>query len=413
MFFRQVTQIRWLFIAACILGISACSTLPRNPVPSELIYSADIEGMEGMRAWGGIVSESFQADIVEAFRQEPGEEFATDENGLRIYDSLLLSGGGANGAFGAGVLFGWSESGTRPVFKLVSGVSTGALIAPFAFLGPDYDEELSQVFTSVDSDDIIERYSLWTILSNSESLGSMAPLARIIDASFDAEFLHAVAEQHNRGHRLYIGTYNMDAQRLVVWNMGLIANSEHPEAPTLFRQVVLASASIPIAFPPVLMEVTAGGKTYDEMHVDGGLAAQVFFYGGVVSAGDAARTALGIDAGKFGQTGTIYVVRNGQFFPAPIQVERKLADITENTVSAMIRSSAKGDMYRIQTYATSNNFKVKYISIPEDFESESEEAFDSAEMNRLFDLGYEMVKSNGSWKSGLPGVIPGGKPNTP
>ena len=161
------------------------------------------------------------------------------------------------------------------------------------------------------------------------------------------------------------------------------------------------------------MEVTAGGQSYDEMHVDGGLAAQVFFYGGVVSAGEAAKKAIGIEAGEFGQSGTIYVVRNGQFYPAPVQVERKLADITENTVSAMIRSSAKGDMYRIYAYAKSNNFDVKYIFIPQDFESESKEAFDPEEMNRLFDLGNEMAKNPEAWNTGLPGVIPGDSTNTP
>jgi predicted patatin/cPLA2 family phospholipase len=355
-------------------------------------------------AWGGVHSESFQVDIAEAYLQEEPGTFAKDENGLPIYNSLALSGGGANGAFGAGFLAGWSEGDSRPRFKLVSGVSTGALIAPFAFLGADYDDELEAVFTSIDSEDIFARYSLFKLLSKPESLGSMAPLQKLITENFNTDFIQAVASKHNAGFRLYIGTYHMDAQRLVVWNMGKIANSPNPGAGDLFRKVILASASIPIVFPPVLVEVEVDGQKFDEMHVDGGLAAQLFFYGGVIDLDAAAKQVLGGEEGIYGQSGTLYIVRNGKFLPEPVQIDRKLGEITAQTVDAMIRSSAKGDLYRLVSFANNGNFDLQYVAIPQDYISHSTEAFDSQEMRRLFDLGYEMGLSGLAWQSDIPGV---------
>lgn len=282
LYWELVVMFRIIVLACFCLVIMACASLPREPVPVDRVFDAKIAGMPNVRAWGGIMSQDFQSDLVESHRQESPGQFPLDEHGLPIYDALALSGGGASGAYGAGYLNGWTTTGSRPDFKLVTGISTGALTAPMAFLGPEYDAQLKAVFTSVETDNILKVFNPIRIIYRNESIASTGPLEELIDANYDEDFIRKVAARHNQGYRLYIGTHHMDAQRLVVWNMGLIANSGHPDAVKLFRKVVLASASIPIAFPPVMIESEVDGESYDEMHVDGGISVQVFFYAGTV-----------------------------------------------------------------------------------------------------------------------------------
>jgi predicted acylesterase/phospholipase RssA len=238
-----------VFLALVFLGSAGCSLL-RNPVPTELMADADLVAIKGVRGWGGEYSRQLQEDMVKSVRQQREGDFPLTADGSTSYTALALSGGGANGAFGAGFLCGWTEAGTRPEFKLVTGISTGALIAPAAFLGPEYDQKLRDIYTKVATEDIMDVRSFLTLLW-SESLAKIAPLQTLIERNVDQEVFEAVAEAHNRGRRLYIGTTNLDAQRFVVWNMGAIATSGHPRALELFRKVMLASASIPAAFPPV------------------------------------------------------------------------------------------------------------------------------------------------------------------
>lgn len=188
---------------------------------------------------------------------------------------LALSGGGSDGALGVGVLGGWTASGTRPEFDLVTGVSTGALTAPFAFLGPKYDPALKEVFTQSDTRDIAIMRPVRGLLGG-DSLASNAPLAKGISHYVNEEFLAEVATEHRKGRRLLIGTTNLDAERPVIWDMGAIAASRRPESLELFRTVLLASAAIPAVFPSGFIKFSADGSTYEEMHVDGGATREVF-----------------------------------------------------------------------------------------------------------------------------------------
>ena len=195
---------------------------------------------------------------------------------------LALSGGAGDGAFGAGILCGWTAAGTRPRFKLVTGISTGALIALFAFLGPEYDAKLKELYTTISDQDIYTGYGLLKLVLSrgiSEGVASTEPLARLLERLIDENMLQAIAAEHNKGRRLLVGTTQLDAQRRVIWNMGAIAASHHPDALKLFRQVLLASVSTPVAFNPVYIKVKAAGQDYDEMHVDGGVKVQVMLYG--------------------------------------------------------------------------------------------------------------------------------------
>ena len=190
---------------------------------------------------------------------------------------LAVSGGGENGAFGAGLLCGWSEQGTRPVFELVTGVSTGALTAPFAYLGSSYDPQLRAVYTELTSSSVFSKRDLTAALFD-DALTDNSPLFKTISGYLNEEMLAALAKGYEDGRLLLIGTTDLDAQQPVIWNIGAIAKSGHPRALDTIRRILLASAAIPGAFPPTMFDVTLDGKPYQEMHVDGGAFAQAFLY---------------------------------------------------------------------------------------------------------------------------------------
>ena len=359
------------------------------------------------RAWAGQPSSTLEDDLAQSFAQESAQDFPPTADGAVRYAHLALSGGGANGAFGSGFLNGWSLTGERPVFKIVTGVSTGALMAPFAFVGPPYDLALKEFYTTTSSRDIFMLGStfglLWQLLAG-EALADTRPLQAMIARHVDAELLQRVAEAHQRGRRLYIGTTNLDAPRFVVWNMGLIASSPRPEALELFRKVMLASASIPVAFPPVLfdIELAPGGPRYDEMHVDGGVGARVFLNGGVFR-GSIIRERGGL--GGVGQE-NIYVIHNGQLVPPPDPIQRSLSQIAVRVIDATGRAVAIGDLFRIQGYAQQEGGSFRWITIPEDVNMVGEEVFDPAQMQLLYELGHRMALAGEPWLTRLPGRRP-------
>ncbi len=396
---KQRRLVQSLITGLALIVLAGCSILDRNSVPIEDIRAAEIPGMPGVRAWGGQLNQTFQADLVTSVQQEPAGVFPLNDKGFPIYHGLALSGGGSNGAFGAGILNGWSKAGTRPDFKIVTGISTGSLIAPFAFLGPEYDEQLKTVFTTTHTRDILERLSLFKIL-RSDAVTNSLPLIRLIEKHFDDDFLKAVARAHNQGRRLYVGTTHMDAQSLVIWNMGAIANSGHPDALELFQKIVLASSAIPGVFPPVFFDVKLNGGRYDEMHTDGGTVTQVFFHGGVIDLGAAAHTAGRTQLDSY--SGVLYVIRNGKLGPEPRQIERSLGPISRRALSTMIKSAALNDLSCIYGSTQDSMLSFQYTAIPDDFESKAEEMFDPREMKRLFKLGYEMGLEGCAWQNTSP-----------
>ena len=387
----------------CLL-LAACGSLPRNATPAQAALDGTIPHYPDVRGWAGQTSSTLEQDLVRSFAQESQRDFPPDASGNVRYALLALSGGGANGAFGAGFLNGWSGTGTRPVFKIVTGVSTGALMAPFAFIGTDYDEALREFYTTTSSRDIFKLAStfglLWQLLAG-EALADTRPLQAMLERHVDEALLQRVAEAHQRGRRLYIGTANLDAPRFVVWNMGLIASSGRPDALTLFRKVMLASASIPVAFPPVFFEVELrpGGPRYDEMHVDGGVGARVFINGGVFR-GSAIR-----ERGGLGGAGRedIFVIHNGQLIPPPEPVPRSLSQIAARSIDASGRAAVLGDLFRIHGYAQREGGSVGWVTIPRDIVMTSEEVFDPVAMLALYEVGYRMGKAGDPWIRQPPG----------
>lgn len=383
--------------AALAATLAACAAIPRTPVPVALMPQAHVLDYPDVRAAAGRRSETMVADLARSFAQESKDDFPVGADGARLYPHLVLSGGGAYGAFGAGLLRGWTGSGKRPVFKIVTGVSTGALIAPFAFVGPDYDPMLETFYTTTSSRQIFVFRSLLQWL-RAESLADTGPLDSLIAQHVDDVLLANVARAHDAGRRLYIGTANLDSQGFIVWNMGMIASRGGPGALALFRQVMLASASIPVAFPPVMFDVVADGRRFDELHVDGGVGTRMFYTAGVFSFADVRRAATS-EPGRE----DIYIIHNGRLMSDPRITQRSLLAIASRTLESIGLSAAVGDLFRIHAVAVREDAGYHWITIPEGISLDSNEVFDPAMMSSLFQLGSRMGREGVPWRTRPPG----------
>lgn len=391
-------------LIACV-AVSACATVSRNALPFEQHSQARVAGMpENIRAFGIKRDVAFQRDFTKAI-VDGGPEAGCDEvDGNPVFCVLILSGGGGYGAFGAGVLNGWSQSGERPEFKIVTGISTGGLIAPFAFLGSDWDDELADAFRTIETDkDIFKTRGIVGILTKDSFTQTDALQARI--ASFvTPKFVEAVAVEYRKGRRLYVGTTNLDRQELTVWNLGAIANSGALNSLALFRQILLASASIPVAMPPVMFDVEVDGNPYDEMHVDGGVQAQ-FFVPLVVIDLPAAIAEAQAAGFNYQPTPRMYVIRNGKFLPGAENTKRNIAEIATRTLESMTQSMGRGDLYQIYAITKARGTDFFYIEMPESFKWESKQEFDGSEMRRLYDAGLADGLNKKSWKQVPPGLF--------
>jgi predicted acylesterase/phospholipase RssA len=299
---------------------------------------------------------------------------------------LSLSGGGDKGAFGAGLLVGWTAHGDRPKFKLVTGVSTGALTAPFAFLGPEYDAALTDVYTNIDPSKVFKKRFLPLAALMQDAMADTSPLFGTISHYINEEMLAKIAAEYEKGRLLLIQTTDLDAGLPVLWNIGAIAASGHPSAADLICRSLLASASIPAAFPPVLFDVTANGKSYQEMHVDGGAVSQAF----LISA--QSRRAHCTRKVRVPQRGLRHLYHS-QF---PSDVQRATLPIARKAVSI-------GDLYRIylEVQRAGAGFNVAYIG--DDFQAEHKEQFDQGYMRALYRFAYEKGARGYPWEHAPPG----------
>ena len=387
----------FLLLLVLLLVGQACSAPKRmEAVPSELEDKANIPGMPDVRYWTG-ESDEFFRDGVESFRREQAFLAKSGHKGpLPIAEFLAVSGGGDNGAFGAGLLVGWTAAGNRPQFKGVSGISTGALIAPFAFLGPAYDEQLKEVYTNVSPKDILKRRSIISAIFR-DSMADNAPLFNLMKKYINQEMLKAIAAEHEKGRILLIGTTDLDARRGVIWNMGKIAASGHPNALELFQRILLASAAIPGVFPPTLIEVEAGGKTYQEMHVDGGAIAQVFVYPSSLQLN---KLALARGASRERR---LYIIRNARLDPDWAQTERRTMSIAGRAISSLIQTQGIGDLFQIYLVTQRDGVDFNLAFIPDSFNVPHKEDFDPEYMRPLFELGYKLAVNGYQWAKYPPG----------
>lgn len=310
---------------------------------------------------------------------------------------LVLSGGGVYGAYSAGVLCGWTKTGQRPNFDVVTGVSAGALTAPFAFVGPEYDHVLEDAAVRMGNDDVFRiRRKVRALLA--ESVADNSPLRERLDRLITPEFLAKVAAEHALGRRLYVGSTNLDTKRLVVWDMGAIASRATPESRQLFLDVLAASAAIPGFFPSVRFQVEIDGRQYEELHVDGGVTRSLFFRPPVVAPED-----LGIDNPLWNTT--VYVLYAGKLYPDPAAVRPRTLSVTAAAVANLVYTSARGDLSRLFTLCMLTGMRFRLAAIPPGVPVPSSNTkFDPVAMGLMFSEGMKRAENGTAFES-LPPVL--------
>ena len=384
---------RSFLIGASATALSACSFIPREPFTAQEQALAEIPGIPGARIW----IDSNEADV-RAFLQGT----AIFSPSAQVFDFLALSGGSYDGAYGAGVIGGWTAAGTRPQFAFVSGVSAGALIAPLAFLGPAYDDITRNAFTVEAAQMLGDLGSIFSLLGTADLRHGM--LQDLVDKFVDERVLAGVAAEHARGRRLLILTTNLDAQRGVIWDMGAIAQAG-PQYRELFRNILVASASIPGLFGPTFIEVNANGRSFREMHIDGGATSQFFVLPDVAFINHS-RTGASSRA-------RVWVVMNNNIMPQFEVVQPGLLTTVSRSFSTLIKSDAKSVLLASGAYFGTDRFHLTFID--EGFgewlaaNPDISPGFNSPYMSALYRYGYEKALSPHLWSKNVPLPDTGGR----
>jgi hypothetical protein len=381
---------------ALVLG-GCASEIVREGIPdANLADHAIVDDLPGIRFWGDEHPKDFIAELRQRLPNMPRiAQGATRVRGRPVVEILALSGGGGDGAFGAGVLTGWSERGDRPEFEVVTGVSAGAIIAPFAYLGTRYDGALREIWTKYQTSQIATAQILPGILGGA-SLADNAPLEDLIARYADKRLLREIAAEYRKGRMLFVLTTNLDAQRPVVWNLGEIAASKRPGSLELFRKVIMASAAIPGAFPPIEIPVAAGGKAYDELHVDGGTTREVFVQ--PVNVPFRAYDAL-YDAPPIRR---LYIIKNGKIAPEQEVVQPKTLSIVSRSIATLIKNQNLGELYRIHRMAEDGGAEFNFVAVPPSFDVKSKQFFDPVYQSALFEEGRRMGRDGVPWAKRPP-----------
>lgn len=388
------------FAAAICSAVAACAANPdRSPVPFAEIDAAEVSGLGVVRFWGDARPKNLVAELARRREQIRAHRPNAARRGSKVA-FLAISGGADDGAFGAGLLAGWTEHGDRPDFEIVTGVSTGALTAPFAFLGPSHDSTLREIYTTYSTDQLLSKQPLEAVFGGS-AVADSSKLEALIARYLNRDVMTKIAEQHGRGRRLFIGTTNLDAQRPVIWDMGAIAASGHPDSLKVFRQVILASAAVPGVFPPVNIDVTVDGRHFDEMHVDGGTTAHVFFAPVQLLSGPERKD---VQKELREVHGTLYVIRNVKVTPEWQAVEASALKIASRSLSTMMKNQASGDLFKMYFLARELGIKYRLAAVPADFTLKSEELYDPVYMTALFNVGFERARNGYDWTEAPPGL---------
>jgi hypothetical protein len=385
--------------AAALLLVAGCATRRLPAVPLAETTRAE-PAVAHARFWAAHDPAPMTQAALDSIRREREWRARNGQTGpLPPAAMLAISGGGDDGAFGAGLLNGWTERGDRPEFKVVTGISTGALIAPFAFLGPSYDPVLKATYTEVTERNIfVKRGPLAALFS--DAVADSSPMAALVRTYVTRDLLDRIGAEYAKGRLLLVGTTDLDAREPVIWNMTAIAASRDPKALELFRRVMLASASIPAAFPPVMIDVTADGKRYQEMHVDGGTSAQVFIYPPTLHLGELTREA-GAERRR-----TLYIIRNARLDPDWASVDRRTLTIAQRSVTSLIHSQGNGDLSRIYLITQRDGVDYNLAFIPREFTVPHRTQFDRSYMRALFEYGRRMGAAGYPWQKHPPGYGP-------
>jgi predicted patatin/cPLA2 family phospholipase len=394
-------RVRWLLVVVCSLAPivhQACATASRkNAVPENLQAAATVPGFATTIRYfptDATHVDEFERDYLQSLAAETTTRYNAGEEGpLPPSAFLAISGGGDNGAFGAGLLNGWSAAGTRPEFKLVTGVSTGALIAPFAFLGEKYDAVLKSLYTGVSLSDIAKTRSVLSVIYG-DAMADTTPLRNLLEKYVTQQVLDAIAVEHEKGRILLIATTNLDVRRSVVWNVTKIAASKAPGALELVHKILIASAAIPGTFPPVMIDVEANGTAYQEMHVDGGTTGQVFVYPAAIHLYQLRQ-----------RDRALYIIRNARLDPQWAQVDRRTLPIAFRAITTLIQYQGMGDLYTIYSICERDHVEYNLAYIPPTFDFPHKADFDTAYMKALFEVGQRMAVKGEDWWYKHPPVL--------
>jgi hypothetical protein len=376
--FRQLLVRPFAPLAAMFI-LAGCSSLPRTPYTASDAAASSVLDLSELRTYADEPASTFvKADV--SFRAGP-------------LNYLAISGGGADGAYGAGVLNGWTAAGTRPKFAVVSGVSTGALIAPFAFLGPAYDATLRDVYTSGIAESLLDTPSIVHALFGSGLFGN-ARLRELVARYIDQDMLAAIAAEDARGRKLLIVTTNLDTQRTVIWDMGRIAAIGSAQALGLFRDVLAASASIPVVFPPMLIDAEANGRRFQEMHVDGGVTAPVLTL----------PEAFLLRNGGFarGLRMNIYVLINDKVERDFQLVRNSTIDIAARASASVTKTQIRSVLYATYDFARRNNFGFNLTYVDRDVPSPGSFGFETSYMRSLYQYGFDRARTGDFWAKAPP-----------
>ena len=364
-----------------------CSSLPRASFTREQQDMAGIPGIADARIWAD--------DPAGLSRTAP---FSDGQRKSTSIDVLALSGGGAEGAFGAGLLVGWTEAGNRPEFSVVSGTSSGALIAPFAFLGASHDAILRDLFTSGIAQSLLHVDGLNAIFGS--GVFKTEPLKLLIAHYVDEDLLHLVAAQHRRGRRLFVVTTNIDAQRTAVWNMGAIAESDYSGRLQLFRDILVASASAPGLFAPAYIQVQAGNAMFQEMHVDGAVTSNVL---AVPEAVLLQKVALTNTAKP-----KLYIIVNGKITPDFAVIGDGTLSIVARSFFSTVKANTRNTLIATYDFARRNGWQFRLAAIQPDYAMTSTTFnFDTEYMRGLFNLGFSMGRTGQQWQTSLKALAAG------
>lgn len=390
-----------VFLVACAL--SACAATPRPTPPEAGASLGDPFGAVPFHSADEGIPSVYTDGILEAM-QAKRSQLAQSGSGEKIpYRALGLSGGGSRGAYGAGVLTGWTERGDRPEFDIVTGISTGALMATHAFLGSEFDDKLS-IYKTITNDDVFERSGrLATLISVRRSAAGFntEPLRETLLSVIDEETLDRVAEEHRKGRRLFLGSTNLDGNSFTIWDMGVIARSDRPDRLERYIDAIMASAAFPIAFPPVYIEVETEGGTFTEMHVDGGVRETVFFFEYFRLAGfRQAFEAAGFSDDDFHQE--LYLLSNGPITPGGSTtyspVEGRAGPVIDATITSLMTKVTQGSAYRLWVLSMAYGADFHVTFIPSDYPLTSGSLeFNPPDQTALFEFGYRQAVDGTAW----------------
>jgi predicted acylesterase/phospholipase RssA len=381
------------------LTLCGCAQLSReDAVPATLTQAAMTTDVTDARFWPELDQgrAAAIAELAASRERDSLIQAGQSIDHLPAANYLAISSGGDDGAFGAGLLVGWTSRGDRPVFDVVTGVSAGALVAPFAFLGSDCDAILRAVSSRIERRDIFHPRSVLAALT-SDGMADDRPLASMIEKYVNRDLLRDIAREYAKGRLLFIGTTNLDARQFVVWDMGAIASRADPAALSLFRKIILASTAIPGVFPPVMIDVEAGGRRYQEMHVDGGVMSEVFLVpSSLKTPSNGKRSAVERER-------HIYIIRNGRIDAPWGSTERRTSAVAHRAIDALVDRQALSDIFRLQLLAQEEESDLNIAYIDSRFTYPHRHLFSGDYMHHLFQYSYDLAARGYRWSKTLPG----------